>query len=103
MIKIISIIISIIISLIVTSSANAATLYMPDNCANLQACFSSMSSGDTLIIRDGTYTGTIGSVKVYDIYRVPGKNTYEYTAKVRIDYSVNNVTFSQSDFVIINI
>ena len=52
---------------------------------------------------NGTVTGTIGSVRVYDIYRVPGKNTYEYTAKVRIDYSINDLTFSQSDFVIINI
>jgi hypothetical protein len=52
---------------------------------------------------DGTVTGTIGSVRAFDIYRVPGKNTYEYTAKVRIDYSINDLTFSQSDFVIINI
>ncbi len=52
---------------------------------------------------DGTTTETIGNVRTYDIYRVPGKNTYEYTAKVRIDYSINNLTFSQSDFVIINI
>jgi phage baseplate assembly protein W len=52
---------------------------------------------------DGTTEGTVGSVRTYDIYRVPGKNTYEYTAKVRIDYLINNLTFSQSDFVIINI
>ncbi|MFH1460570.1 MAG: CFI-box-CTERM domain-containing protein [Candidatus Omnitrophota bacterium] len=30
---------------------------MPDNFANLQAAFSGMSGGDTLIIRNGTYTG----------------------------------------------
>ena len=52
---------------------------------------------------DGSYsTGEIVN-RTFDIYRVPGKNTYEYTAKVRIDYSINNLTFSQSDFVIINI
>ena len=38
---------------------------------------------------DGDYTGT--------------KGTYEYTAKVRIDYSIGDSVFSQSDFVIINI
>lgn len=37
------------------------------------------------------------------IYRFPGKGTAEYTAKIRIDYSTDKNTFSQSDFVIINI
>jgi len=45
----------------------------------------------------------IGTLQVYDIYRVPGKGTADYTAKVRIDYSIGNQVFSQSDFVIINI
>lgn len=37
------------------------------------------------------------------IFRVPGKGTADYTAKIRIDYSTDSATFSQSDFVIINI
>lgn len=37
------------------------------------------------------------------IYRFPGKGTSEYTAKIKIDYSVEKNTFAQSDFVIINI
>lgn len=37
------------------------------------------------------------------IYRVPGKGTTEYTAKVKIDYSITNNAFAQSDFVIINL
>lgn len=37
------------------------------------------------------------------IYRFPGKGTSEYTAKIKIDYSTDNNTFAQSDFVIINI
>ncbi len=37
------------------------------------------------------------------VYRFPGKNTSEYTAKIRIDYSNNRTTFAQSDFIIINI
>ncbi len=52
---------------------------------------------------DGSYSAGEFVNRTFDIYRVPGKNTYEYTAKVRIDYSINNLTFSQSDFVIINI
>lgn len=38
-----------------------------------------------------------------NIYRVPGKGTTEYTAKVRIDYSVTSSVFNESDFIIINI
>jgi phage baseplate assembly protein W len=41
--------------------------------------------------------------RLYDIYRVPGKGTSEYTAKIKIDYSTTKQTFAQSDFVIINI
>jgi hypothetical protein len=37
------------------------------------------------------------------VYKVPGKGTSEYTAKVKIDYAVDNTAFAQSDFVIINI
>lgn len=37
------------------------------------------------------------------IFRLPGKGTSEYTAKIRIDFSNNRSTFGQSDFVIINI
>ena len=50
----------------------------------------------------------VGTEKVIEggaanIYRYPGKGTSEYTAKIKIDYSTNNNTFAQSDFVIINI
>jgi phage baseplate assembly protein W len=38
-----------------------------------------------------------------NIYRYPGKGTSEYTAKIKINFSTNNNTFAQSDFVIINI
>ncbi len=37
------------------------------------------------------------------VYRVPGIGTLEHTAKVKIDYIVNNDAFNSSDFVIINI
>jgi phage baseplate assembly protein W len=52
--------------------------------------------------------GPIGSQNIASddlpyIYRVPGKGTADYTAKIKIDYSTDSATFSQSDFVIINI
>jgi phage baseplate assembly protein W len=37
------------------------------------------------------------------VYRVPGLGVKEYTAKVKIDYTINNSAFNSSDFVIINI
>lgn len=37
------------------------------------------------------------------IFKIPGRGTEEYTAKLRIDYSIINGTFSSKDFVIINI
>ena len=43
-----------------------------------------------------------GTAREY-VYRVPGKGTSESTAKVKIDYTVDNLAFAQSDFVIINI
>jgi phage baseplate assembly protein W len=37
------------------------------------------------------------------IYRVPGANTEEYTAKVRIEYIDENNPFSSKEFIIINL
>lgn len=38
--------------------------------------------------------------KTFDL---PNRNTVEYTAKVRIDYTITSNAFNQSDFIIINI
>ena len=38
-----------------------------------------------------------------DIYRLPGMGTQEYTAKLRIDYTITDSTFQSKDFIIINI
>jgi len=37
------------------------------------------------------------------LFRISDQSTKPYTAKVKIDYTVNNGAFSSSDFVIINI
>jgi len=42
--------------------AEAATYYIPDDFSNLHAAFSGMSGGDTLIIRDGVYTGDMNVI-----------------------------------------
>ena len=42
--------------------SRAATYYMPDDFRNLHAAFSKMVGGDTLIIRDGRYTGVENSI-----------------------------------------
>ncbi len=47
---------------LLSSMAHSATLYMPDDCANLHACFQKMSPNDTLIIRDGVYTGASNTI-----------------------------------------
>jgi phage baseplate assembly protein W len=39
-------------------------------------------------------------VKTFDM---PGRSTVEYTAKVRIDYTITNNVFNSSDFIIINL
>jgi phage baseplate assembly protein W len=49
-----------------------------------------------------TGTATIGSSES-SVYRLPGKGTSEYTAKIKIDYSTDKSTFGPSDFIIINI
>jgi len=50
----------------------------------------------------GTQVNAAGPGDI-SVFRFPGKGTAEYTAKVRIDYSTQRNTFSQSDFIIINI
>ncbi len=37
------------------------------------------------------------------VYRSPGNGTYQNTAKIKIEYTTNNNSFSGSEFIIINI
>ena len=46
---------------------------------------------------------TISQMEDERLFRVSDLSTKPYTAKVRINYTVNNGAFSSSDFVIINI
>ena len=65
--------------IVISGNVFAATLYMgpSENYTNLQAAMAAMSSGDTLIIRDGTYTG---STNVIDqSHRPPSGSSSTYT------------------------
>jgi phage baseplate assembly protein W len=42
-------------------------------------------------------------IGVGGIYRLPGRGVEEYTAKLRIDYTITDSTFQSKDFIIINI
>jgi hypothetical protein len=48
-------------------STEAATLNLPGSCSTLSSCLSTMSSGDTLIISDGTYNDSVSGVKANSI------------------------------------
>jgi len=54
--------------LLMSEPSYAATLYMgpSENYTNLQAAMSAMSAGDTLIIRNGTYTGSSNTITTYN-------------------------------------
>lgn len=43
------------------------------------------------------------SYEANDIYRVPGEETKDYTAKLRIEYTNNNSSFGSREFIIVNI
>jgi phage baseplate assembly protein W len=46
---------------------------------------------------------TVVSTNDDRVYRVPGIGTKEHTAKIKIEYTLENSVFNTSDFVIINI
>ena len=53
--------------------------------------------GDRLSVDD------VGLSSRDKVYRSPGNGTYQNTAKIKIEYTTNNNSFSGSEFVIINI
>ncbi len=63
------------------NKVEAATYYMnadgSEDCSNLQECFGIMSGGDTLIIRDGTYTGAANMISTHQ--KPPAGTSDAYT------------------------
>lgn len=78
---------------------DSVTKYMP-NLILTSVSIEPITTADE--VETSSVRETLGD-QTWEIYKVPGKNTSEYTAKVRIDYTVDGSTFDQSDFVIINI
>ena len=71
----------------------AATYYMPDDYANLHAAFSAMTGSDTLIIRDGTYTG---ATNIIDSSHLPHAGTSENWTIVKAE-NPGKVFFGDAD------
>ncbi|RLE44957.1 hypothetical protein DRJ25_06215, partial [Candidatus Woesearchaeota archaeon] len=71
---------------------------MPDDFLNLREAFSGMSGGDTLVIRDGVYTGSSNMIINNNYPPVGSPNNYtiikaEHPGKVIFDGQNNYITF----------
>lgn len=55
---IVILIIAVVFLLLPREAAAEAPYYVPDDFATIQEALNTLSSGDTIIVRDGTYTGT---------------------------------------------
>ncbi|MCD4655511.1 SUMF1/EgtB/PvdO family nonheme iron enzyme [bacterium] len=53
-----SVVVSLLVFTLFYCSAQAATIYVKDDYTTIQAAVNAASSGDTIIVEDGTYTGT---------------------------------------------
>jgi pectin methylesterase-like acyl-CoA thioesterase len=58
------------------STCTASTTYVPDEYSTIQAAVNAASNGDTIIVRDGTYTENI---KVDKSLTIRSKNGPDYT------------------------
>ena len=67
---------------------------------NLQINTISITDAST---EEGTNPTTTQDGMTNNTIALPGRAGLEYTAKVRIDYTITNNVFNQSDFIIINI
>jgi phage baseplate assembly protein W len=58
----------------------------------------------TPFVEDNEAQGDINTENLGNsVFRVAGRGTEEYTAKVRIDFTIQDGTFSSKDFIILNI
>jgi len=75
--------------------ASAKTIYVPDSYAKIQWAVDNASAGDTIIVRDGTYTENINVNKPHLTIRsengadktvVQAENTYDNAFKITANY-----------------
>jgi hypothetical protein len=76
--------------------ASAATVRMPSSCSSVSACMSSMSSGDTLLIADGTYSGSISGIKGGTIIQAENDGKVLFTG----GFSPGNAGFEMRGIVV---
>jgi parallel beta-helix repeat protein len=78
-----------------TGIASASTIYVPDDYSTIQAAVNAASSGDTIIVRDGTYTEnvkvdkkrlTIRSENGFDSTIVQAEDPDDHVFNVTADY-----------------
>ena len=60
-------------------AASAATIRMPASCSSVSACMSSMTSGDTLLIADGVYSGSVSGIKAGTIVQAENDGKVQFT------------------------
>jgi phage baseplate assembly protein W len=58
---------------------------------------------DTETFANGEYVSDQPEYKIFDIYRTAGQGVQEYTAKVKISFTITSDAFETKDFVILNI
>ena len=80
------------------STVSASSLYVPDDYVTIQAAVNAASPGDTLIVRDGTYTENINVSKRLTI---KSENGADKTI-VQAAYSCDHVFEVTADFVAIS-
>jgi hypothetical protein len=84
------------VALMQGSVAQAATLRMPTNCASVSACMTSMASGDTLLIADGTYSGSVTGVKANTIIAAENDGKVIFTGT----FSPGNAGFEMQGIIV---
>ena len=58
---------------------------------------------ETETFANGEYISDQPEYKIFDIYRTAGQGVEEYTAKVKISFTITSDAFETKDFVILNI
>jgi phage baseplate assembly protein W len=66
--------------------------YIPNLLINKVSVYAATDDLVESVVQDGVNT-----------FNLPGRNSVEYTAKVKIDYTITSNVFNPSDFIIINI
>lgn len=69
----------VMVSFAFGSNVSAATFNLPGNCSSISVCVSSMSSGDTLLIADGTYSDSISGIKANTTIQATNDGKVKFT------------------------